>query len=267
MTGKFTVKDPARCAHYARFMAKLTVTEANIIYWSLFLFVLALMCTASIQHQKSNALTEIEKSLPPAEASSVRHRRRNRRLRVHYLSIASLCFIFALISVIFEVFAAFQIQYCDGEDLMQLYWGFWSILQVGSLIAILGVMLQFWIVLGNVTTPSWAVALGTPVLVFAALGWIFRHLTKKGRERLREMYDPEEEDTDVEAQNEKVGSGKNFLERLMSWTPRRQTASDKFERMLTARSANTSDLAFSSRVTTIAPPVPQPGDIRRSLTL
>jgi hypothetical protein len=116
--------------------------------------------------------------------------------------------------VIFEVFAAFTIQYCDGEDLMQLYWGFWSILQVGSLIAILGVMLQFWIVLGNVTTPSWAVALGTPVLVFAALGWIFRHLTKKGREKLRQM---EEEVTDEENQNEKRGDGKSFLERLRSW--------------------------------------------------
>ncbi|PQE19334.1 Cytosolic Fe-S cluster assembly factor CFD1 protein [Rutstroemia sp. NJR-2017a BVV2] len=209
-----------------------------------------------------------EKTLPPSEASSKRHRRRNRRLRVHYLSIASLCFIFALISVIFEVFAAFQIQYCDGEDLMQLYWGFWSILQVGSLIAILGVMLQFWIVLGNVTTPSWAVALGTPVLVFAALGWIFRHLTKKGREKLRQMNDSDEDDMDLEAQNEKVGNEKNFWERLRNWVPilRRESASDKFERMLTARSANTSDLAFASRVTTISPPAPQPGDIRRSST-
>ena len=61
---------------------------------------------------------------------------------------------------------------------MQLYWGFWSVLQVGSNIAILGVMVQFWIVLGDVETPSWAVALGTPVLVFAALGFVFRSIWK-----------------------------------------------------------------------------------------
>jgi hypothetical protein len=35
-------------------------------------------------------------------------------------------------------------------------------------------MLQFWIALGDVETPSWAVALGTPVLVFAALGFVVR---------------------------------------------------------------------------------------------
>lgn len=62
---------------------------------------------------------------------------------------------------------------------MQLYWGFWSILQIGSTIAIIGVMLQFWIVLGDVETPSWAVALGTPVLVFAAAGFIVKFLWGK----------------------------------------------------------------------------------------
>lgn len=121
--------------------------------------------------------------------------------------------------MILEVFAALHIEFCDGEDLMQLYWGFWSILQVGSLIAILGVMLQFWIVLGNVTTPSWAVALGTPVLVFAALGWIFRHITKQGREKLRKMNESDGDETDVgEDQDEKDGKEKtSFLERLRNW--------------------------------------------------
>ena len=43
-------------------------------------------------------------------------------------------------------------------------------LQFGSNIAIFGVMLQLWIVLGNVQTPSSAAALGIPRLVFVALG-------------------------------------------------------------------------------------------------
>jgi hypothetical protein len=97
-----------------------------------------------------------------------------------------------------EVFVLFNIEFCDGEDLMQMYWGFWSILQVGSNIAIFGVMLQLWIVLGNVQTPSWAVALGTPVLVFAALGWIFRELFKQACKRIlrREVKETDDDDDD-----------------------------------------------------------------------
>jgi len=97
---------------------------------------------------------------------------------MRYLGNVGLCLVLSVTCTVFEVFAAFNIEYCDGEDLMQLYWGFWSVLQVGSNIAIFGVMLQLWIALGNVKSPSWAVALGTPVLVFAALGWIFREIGK-----------------------------------------------------------------------------------------
>ena len=55
---------------------------------------------------------------------------------------------------VLEVFVLFNIQYCDGEDLMQLSWGFWSVLQVGSCVAIFGTMLQLCIVMGNVEKPS-----------------------------------------------------------------------------------------------------------------
>ena len=68
---------------------------------------------------------------------------------------------------------------------MQLYWGFWSVLQVGSNIAIFGVMIQFWIVLADQETPSWVVALGTPFLVFAALGFVLRAIGKQTWERCR----------------------------------------------------------------------------------
>jgi hypothetical protein len=69
-----------------------------------------------------------------------------------------------------EAFAAFSIQFCDGEDLMMLYWGFWTLIQVGSLIAIFGIMLNQWYSLEEKEHPPWSVALGTPVLVIAALG-------------------------------------------------------------------------------------------------
>lgn len=107
---------------------------------------------------RSNALTEADKKLSKKITSSKAHRLKNRRLRLHYLSVASLCLVLGATATVFECFALFNIEFCDGEDLMSLYWGFWSVLQVGSNIAILGVMVQFWIVLGDIETPSWAVA-------------------------------------------------------------------------------------------------------------
>lgn len=44
-------------------------------------------------------------------------------------------------AVVTEVFALLALQFCDGEDLMPLYWAAWTALQVGALIAILGILL------------------------------------------------------------------------------------------------------------------------------
>lgn len=43
--------------------------------------------------------------------------------------------------VVMEAYALLALQFCDGEDLMSLYWSTWTMLQVGSLIAIAGVIL------------------------------------------------------------------------------------------------------------------------------
>lgn len=118
-----------------------------------------------------------------------------------------------------ECFALFNIEFCDGEDLMPLYWGFWSVLQVGSLIAIAGVMVQFWIVLGNVETPSWAVALGTPVLVFAALGWVFRNLWKRMIAKYKgSMYEESDSSSSSSSSGEESGDEKDGEEYWVSRT-------------------------------------------------
>ncbi|KAF4632829.1 hypothetical protein G7Y89_g5291 [Cudoniella acicularis] len=206
MTGKFSAKDEARCHHYARFMKNLTLAQANAVFWALFFWVLFLMCIASVQHHKSICLSEKEKTLDPKKTSSRKRHRKVRAARQYYLGISGFCFTLATAGVVLECFALFNIQFCDGEDLMQLYWGFWSILQVGSLIAIGGVMLQLWIVLADVETPSWAVALGTPVLVFAALSWTIKRVCKNIWRRWtgQEVVDSDEsgEGTDEE---EKIG--------------------------------------------------------------
>lgn len=40
-----------------------------------------------------------------------------------------------------EAYALLALQFCDGEDLMSLYWSTWTMIQVGSLIAIVGIIL------------------------------------------------------------------------------------------------------------------------------
>jgi hypothetical protein len=40
-----------------------------------------------------------------------------------------------------EAFALLALQFCDGEDLMPLYWSTWTMIQVGSLIAMVGIIL------------------------------------------------------------------------------------------------------------------------------
>ncbi|CAD6502924.1 BgTH12-02598 [Blumeria graminis f. sp. triticale] len=208
MTGQFSDVNPERCAHYARFFQHLELWEANLIFWSLFGTVILLLSIASIIHHKSIALGEATKKLPREIAESQEHKLAVRRRRVRYLSLVTLCAFFSVTCTVFECFAAFNIEYCDGEDLMMLYWGFWSILQVGSNIAILGVILQFWIVLGDVETPSWAVALGTPVLVFAALGFVLKEIWKK---TWRRCFNQEKRnlsvDSNVTVDEEEKGTG------------------------------------------------------------
>ncbi|EKD14952.1 hypothetical protein MBM_06713 [Drepanopeziza brunnea f. sp. 'multigermtubi' MB_m1] len=211
MTGAFSSIDTRRCRHYARFFQNLSLKEANAIFWLLFSFVSTTTyrvasrpirdpdIRAAVQEPTADdaiALTERDKLLPKEVVESQEHKIKNRRTRIKCLMWASLCLALSASATVLECFAAFNIQYCDGEDLMQLYWGFWSVLQVGSNIAILGVMVQFWIVLGDVETPSWAVALGTPILVFAALGFVFRaiwidFLQKLGRKRKQAAPDEE----------------------------------------------------------------------------
>lgn len=43
--------------------------------------------------------------------------------------------------VIMEAYAIMALQFCDGEDLISLYWSTWTMIQVGSLIAMVGIIL------------------------------------------------------------------------------------------------------------------------------
>lgn len=66
--------------------------------------------------------------------------KRARHLRLNiFLCLGCVCA--STVIVIMEAFALLALQFCDGEDLMSLYWSTWTMIQVGSLIAMVGIIL------------------------------------------------------------------------------------------------------------------------------
>ncbi len=64
-----------------------------------------------------------------------------KRTMVRCMAICGACAVVSVVAVVMEVFALMALQFCDGEDLMPLYWSTWTMMQVGSLIAIFGIIL------------------------------------------------------------------------------------------------------------------------------
>ena len=52
-----------------------------------------------------------------------------------------MCVVLSAVIVIMEAYALMALQFCDGEHLMSLYWSTWTMIQVGSLIAMVGIIL------------------------------------------------------------------------------------------------------------------------------
>lgn len=99
------------------------------------------------------------------------------------VGITSICAVVGTVATIIEALAVLALEYCDGEDLTQLYWAFWSIIQVGACIALIGLAVYHIYSLSDKDHPPWMIALGTPVLVIAGLGHLlvlgFRALLRR----------------------------------------------------------------------------------------
>lgn len=65
----------------------------------------------------------------------------HKRKMVHCMLVCAIYAVVSVVAVVMEVFALMALQFCDGEDLMALYWSTWTVMQIGSLIAIFGVLL------------------------------------------------------------------------------------------------------------------------------
>ncbi|KAK1972692.1 hypothetical protein LY78DRAFT_238706 [Colletotrichum sublineola] len=155
----FTPTDPVRCAHYARFASHLDRWHFELLYWLFFVFNLFLLFLAAWNYTRTlDAVSE----LPATDA-----KRKRAIKRCIWFNL--LCVCVSLATVIMEVFMLMALQFCDGEDLMSLYWSTFTMVQVGSLMAVCGIILALVHQLRQRKNPPWALALGTPVLVIAGL--------------------------------------------------------------------------------------------------
>lgn len=113
-------------------------------------------------------------------------------IRRKLLVVSFTCFLLGITSTIMSAFAGLAIAWCYGEDLVNFYWSFWTVIDLGSCIAMFGTVLQQWYSLSTdgISQPSWNFALGTPIPVLATimhcLGWKGRRVWKSYTERRRE---------------------------------------------------------------------------------
>ncbi|KAK0730454.1 hypothetical protein B0H67DRAFT_596588 [Lasiosphaeris hirsuta] len=175
MAGGFSPIDPVRCVHYAAFAAHLDRLAFDFIYWVLFILVIVMLFLASWKY--SGDFEAAQK----VEPGSREYRRRMKRCML----ICSIYAAVSVVAVVMEVFALMALQFCDGEDLMSLYWSTWAMMQVGSLIAIFGILLAVYNGLRGNKNPPWALALGTPVLVVAGIGHAFHGAMRKQVKKVR----------------------------------------------------------------------------------
>ncbi|EFY94908.1 hypothetical protein X797_004724 [Metarhizium robertsii] len=174
MAGSFDV-DPQLCQDYAQFASNLDKQNFRIIYWTMFITNLIVLFFGSWVYSKAQKAVETFGT----------HSNQRARVLRRYIFICLGCLAVSTVVVVMEAYALLALQFCDGEDLMSLYWSTWTMLQVGSLIAIAGVILALCHNLRNRQHPPWALALGTPVLVIAGILHLFHDCTRKRIKKLR----------------------------------------------------------------------------------
>ncbi|KAM7192024.1 hypothetical protein V8F33_008602 [Rhypophila sp. PSN 637] len=175
MAGGFSPVDEARCEHYAAFASHLGRKEFDYIYWGLFIFVMMMLFLSSWQY--SGDFDTVQNF----EIGSREYRKKMKKC----LLICSIYSAVSVVAIVMEVYALMALQFCDGEDLMSLYWSTWTVLQVGALIAIFGILLSVFNGLRGNKNPPWALALGTPVLVVAGIGHAVHGAMRKRVQKVR----------------------------------------------------------------------------------
>ncbi|KAJ4251883.1 hypothetical protein NW762_011180 [Fusarium torreyae] len=161
--------NPELCVKYAHFASHMVRWQFKIIYWTMFVSNLLVLFIASWTYIRGQAALEKLAHNPGA---------RRKRLRQSIFMCLG-CVSVSTVIVVMEAYSILALQFCDGEDLISLYWSTWTMIQIGSLIAMIGIILALAHSLRGRQHPPWALALGTPVLVIAGFLHLFHDFTKK----------------------------------------------------------------------------------------
>ncbi|KAK4648630.1 uncharacterized protein QC761_111910 [Podospora bellae-mahoneyi] len=168
-------RDEAKCLYYAAFASHLHRQAFDFIYWFLFILVVSMLFLSSWKYSGDmEKVSDLEPGCPEYK---------KKMKRCFY--VCALYSSISVVAVVMEVYALLALQFCDGEDLMSLYWSTWTMLQVGSLIAIFGILLAVYNSVRARKNPPWALALGTPVLVVAGIGHALHSSVRRRAERMR----------------------------------------------------------------------------------
>jgi hypothetical protein len=159
----------AECKQYGTFMRNLPRPGLEWMFWVPFITVFVLLILAAISHQKSER-TYMHGKHHPNEAEELKAKQR--RWRIYSVLFTTIAALLVIGCVIVEALAGCALTYCMKHKLIWFYWGMWTLTQVGSLIAIIGVTVHQWACLGEHSTPPWNVALGTPILVITGIAHI-----------------------------------------------------------------------------------------------
>ena len=97
-------------------------------------------CSTTSLYLYARTLTDLRSSLESVSSIDVGSPDHRRKM-MHCMCVCSLYALVSSVAIVFEVYALLAMQFCEGEDLMAMFWSSWMVLQVGSEVAILGILL------------------------------------------------------------------------------------------------------------------------------
>ncbi|CAG8973981.1 hypothetical protein HYALB_00011559 [Hymenoscyphus albidus] len=188
-----------KCEEYPQFMRGLNNRDAHVAFWVLFALVILLMCGVSCSYAMSHdcEANGCRRNCNQADRPSSEQHKRTKITCQNRCLFTSVGFtIAATIALAFGACAGLNMQFCHEEDLMVFIWAMWSVIQLGSVLAMWGVVLhQLRARFSNGRPSPWNVALGTGVLVIAGLGhWLWQGIRRWWNgEREEEVVDEHED--------------------------------------------------------------------------
>lgn len=148
MSSLFTREAPNQelCEKYAQFASHMVRWQFKIIYWVMFVSNLLVLFVASWTYIRYALCLIVcifltgNRGQAALEKLAHNPGLRTKRLRQSIFMCLG-CVSVSTVIVVMEAYSILALQFCDGEDLISLYWSTWTMIQVGSLIAMMGIIL------------------------------------------------------------------------------------------------------------------------------